>query len=100
MDKRVRVYDLDRRGEQRGVPCTARGSIGGEKEYSAKALAAAEQTVSNRGGHARGMRFQWSEAVTGEMREGVVDSMPIRLDLADDAGVEHVGAAALSHENR
>ena len=91
--------DLDCRGEESGVVHAARGSIRREKENSAKALAAAEQTVTNGSRNVRRALVERSEPVA-DSGEGVVDLMAIRFDVADDAGVEDVGAAAVSHENR
>ena len=100
VDERVGVYDFDRCRERRCVPSAARGSIGGEKENSAKALAAAEETVAYRRGHERRPRVERSETIPTDTRERVVDLMARQLDVADDSGVENVGATAISHENR
>jgi hypothetical protein len=94
------VHDLDGRGEERGVIAASCGPIRGEEEDAAKALAATQETVPNGSGDFWRALVESSEPGVAETREGAVDLTSIRLDFADDAGVENVGAAAISHENR
>ena len=74
MDERVRVHDLDCRGERARILRSTGGAIGSEKQQPAKPLSSADEAVPNRFGDGW---FYFAVETIGERGKSMIDRRPI-----------------------